>query len=149
MAKIYYKVGIIASIIIVTGGMLTFAMAWRSIGFTEDFLSSWLSSFALCVLCVAPLGSVISVLVNKVLQRVLPANTSAVRLNTIFGLCMALIMESIMACVTTWHLTAAANIHDFISLWSSVLLTALPIGIVISIVLSLIIKPRLQLFWNS
>jgi len=149
MAKIYYKVGIIASIIIVTGGMLTFAMAWRSIGFTESFLSSWLSSFVLCVLCIAPLGSVISVLVNKALQRVLPRNTSAVKLNTIFGLCMALIMESIMACVTTWHLTSAATMNDFVSLWSSVLLTALPIGIVISIVLSLIIKPRLQLFWNS
>lgn len=149
MAKIYYKIGIIATIIIVTGGMLTFAMAWRSIGFTEDFLSSWFSSFVLCVLCIAPLGSVISVLVNKSLLRVLPSNTSEVILNTYFGLCMALIMESIMAFVTTWHLTTTASINDFIRLWASVLLTALPIGIVISIVLSLIIKPKLQLFWNS
>ncbi|WP_372882491.1 DUF2798 domain-containing protein [Psychromonas sp.] len=149
MAKIYYKIGIIASIVIVAGGMLTFAMTWRSVGFSDDFLSSWLSSFALSVVCVAPLGSVISVLVNKALVRILPRNISKVKLNTIFGLCMALIMESIMACVTTWHLTTISTMHEFITLWYSVLLTALPIGIVISVVLSLIIKPKLQLFWNS
>jgi len=62
---------------------------------------------------------------------------------------MALIMESIMACVTTWHLTIASNVNEFITMWVSVLLTALPIGVVISIVLSLMIKPKLQLFWNS
>lgn len=149
MGKIYYKIGIIASIVIVSGGTLTFAMTWRSIGFIEGFFSAWLSSFALCVLCIAPLGSFISILVNKALVRLLPKNTNEMKFNFIFGLCMALIMESIMACVTTWHLTIASNVNEFITMWFSVLLTALPIGVVISIVLSLMIKPKLQLFWNS
>jgi len=37
VGKIYYKIGIIASIVIVSGGMLTFAMTWRSIGFIDGF----------------------------------------------------------------------------------------------------------------
>lgn len=149
MPKLYYKIGIIASIVTIAGGMLTFTMTWSSIGFSDNFIYSWLSSFALCVVCVAPLGSILSVLVDKFLVSTLPPNISQIKLNTIFGLCMAFVMESIMACVTTLNLTTTANMHEFITFWYSALLTALPIGIVISIVLSLIIKPKLQVFWNS
>lgn len=149
MAKGYYKIAIIASIVIVAGGMLTFAMTWKSIGFTNNFISSWLTLFALCVVCIAPIGGVISLLLNKALVLILPRNISKLKLNIIFGLFMALIMESIMACITTLHLATTANTHEFLMLWYSILLAALPIGIVIAIILSLFIKPKLEVFWNS
>lgn len=88
----------------------------------------------------------IALLINKILRALLP-DISTVQMNVIFGLCMAVIMESIMAVVTTINLNDFSDWHHFLSMWIASLLTALPIGIFFSIILSLIIKPKLELFW--
>lgn len=146
MSKIFTKILIIFSLVVVIGGTLTFAMTWRNLGFGDDFLLSWLTSFALCVLCIAPIGGIISLLLNKGLTAILP-NISAIRMNILFGLCMAIIMETIMAAVTTVNLYGFDDVNHFIYLWIASLLAALPIGIMFSIIMSLIVKPKLTLFW--
>ena len=146
MLKNFKKILIIFSIVAVIGGTLTFVMTWNNLGFGDGFLRAWLSSFALCVICIAPIGGVIAMLINKILRAVLP-DISTVQMNVIFGLCMAVIMESIMAVVTTINLNDFSDWHHFLSMWIASLLTALPIGIFFSIILSLIIKPKLELFW--
>ncbi|MGP4969306.1 DUF2798 domain-containing protein [Psychrobacter aquimaris] len=146
MLKNFKKILIIFSIVAVIGGTLTFVMTWNNLGFGYGFLRAWLSSFALCVICIAPIGGVIALLINKILRAVLP-DISTVQMNVIFGLCMAVIMESIMAVVTTINLNDFSDWHHFLSMWIASLLTALPIGIFFSIILSLIIKPKLELFW--
>ncbi|WP_201595535.1 DUF2798 domain-containing protein [Psychrobacter vallis] len=146
MSNILKKILVIFSIVAVIGGTLTFVMTWNSVGFSDDFLAAWLSSFALCIVCIAPIGGVIAMLINKILRVLLPT-ISAVKMNIIFGLCMAVIMESIMAIVTTINLNDFADWNHFLYMWIASLLTALPIGIVFSIILSLIIKPKLEIFW--
>lgn len=146
MLKNFKKILIIFSIVAVIGGTLTFVMTWNNLGFGDNFLRAWLSSFALCVICIAPIGGVIALLINKILRALLP-DISTVQMNVIFGLCMAVIMESIMAVVTTINLNDFSDWHHFLSMWIASLLTALPIGIFFSIILSLIIKPKLELFW--
>ena len=146
MLKNFKKILIIFSIVAVIGGTLTFVMTWNNLGFGDGFLRAWLSSFALCVICIAPIGGVIALLINKILRALLP-DISTVQMNVIFGLCMAVIMESIMAVVTTINLNDFSDWHHFLSMWIASLLTALPIGIFFSIILSLIIKPKLELFW--
>ena len=145
MLKNFKKILVIFSIVAVIGGTLTFVMTWNNFGFGDGFLA-WLSSFALCVICIAPIGGVIALLINKILRALLP-DISIVQMNVIFGLCMAIIMESIMAVVTTINLNDFSDWHHFLSMWIASLLTALPIGIFFSIILSLIIKPKLELFW--
>lgn len=140
------KVSIIMSIVVLIGGSLTFAMTWKNIGFTNDFLVSWLSSFALSVICIAPLGGIVSVLLNKMLN-LLSSILSELKRNLVFGLCMALIMECVMATVTTINLHGYSSKEEFFVFWWPSLITALPIGIIFSIILTLIIKPRLELFW--
>ena len=103
MPKLAQKILIIASIIATLGGTLTFLMTWRSIGFSDTFVTSWLSSFALCVLCIAPLGGVISYALNRTINAVLP-NFSSLQKNITFGFGMAFIMEAIMGAVTTMNL---------------------------------------------
>lgn len=146
MLKTFEKILIIFSIVAVIGGTLTFVMTWNNIGFGDGFLYAWLSSFALCVACIAPIGGVIAMLINKILRALLP-DISAVQMNVIFGLCMAVIMESIMAVVTTMNINDFSDWHHFFYMWMVSLLTALPIGIFFSIILSLVIKPKLEIFW--
>lgn len=147
MPKLAQKILIIASIIITLGGTLTFLMTWRSIGFSETFVTSWLSSFALSVLCIAPLGGVISYALNRTINAVLP-NFSSLQKNITFGFGMAFIMEAIMGAVTTMNLRGYES-SVFASQWSAAFLAALPVGIVFSIVMSLVIKPRLETFLAS
>lgn len=146
MLKNFKKILVIFSIVAVIGGTLTFVMTWNNLGLGDGFLRAWLSSFALCVICIAPIGGVIALLINKILRALLP-DISTVQMNVIFGLCMAIIMESIMAVVTTINLNDFSDWHHFLSMWIASLLTALPIGIFFSIILSLVIKPKLELFW--
>lgn len=85
-------------------------------------------------------------LINKVLTVILP-NVSSVKMNIVFGLCMAVVMESIMAMITTINVNGFSDWNHFIYVWVASLLIALPIGIMFSIILSLMIKPRLEIFW--
>lgn len=147
MPKLAQKILIIASIITTLGGTLTFLMTWRSIGFSETFVTSWLSSFALSVLCIAPLGGIISYALNRTINAVLP-NFSSLQKNITFGFGMAFIMEAIMGFVTTMNLHGYES-SVFASQWSAAFLAALPVGIVFSIVMSLVIKPRLETFLAS
>lgn len=142
------KICIIAAIVIVIGGSLTFAMTWKNVGFHNDFFITWLGSFALCVVCIAPIGSTISVLLNKAVNYSLP-RASALNRNLTFGLIMAILMESIMAVVTTFKIYGLINISKFVGFWLASLVAALPIGILFSIILTLIIKPRLEIFWSK
>ena len=146
MPNLLKKILIIFSIVAVIGGTLTFVMTWKSIGFSPDFLTYWMKSFALCVVCIAPIGGVIAMLINKLLTLILP-NISTVKMNIIFGLCMAVVMESIMAGITTANVNGFSDWNHFIYVWIASLLTALPIGIMFSIILSLLIKPKLEIFW--
>lgn len=140
------KISIIFIIVVTAGGALTFVMTWRNIGFVDGFFISWITSFALCVFCIAPIGGIIAMLINKSLQLLLP-KTSPTQRNILFGLCMALIMECIMSVVTTYNLSGFSSSAHFISVWFASLVAALPLGVLFSILLSVVIKPKLAIFW--
>lgn len=141
------KISIIILLVSVIGGSLTFVMTWRNIGFGDEFLSSWMTSFILSLCVLAPLGAVVSIMLDKLIYAILP-QLSKLKHDILFGLSMAIVMEAVMALVTTLNLKGFLNFEVFFGFWSQTLLTALPLGILISIILSLIIKPRLELFWN-
>ncbi|MEP7730553.1 DUF2798 domain-containing protein [Marinomonas primoryensis] len=140
------KISIVASLVIAMGGTLTFLMTWRNIGFADHFMGAWLSSFALCVLCIAPIGGILSYLVHHLVNAILPRLSSMQR-NIVFGLIMAIIMESVMAVVTTINLYGFLERGAFLNSWTTTLMSALPAGIVFSILMSIVIKPKLTAFW--
>ena len=146
MSKKVQKIAIIISFIMVIGGLLTFLMTWRNIGFSHHFIGAWLSSFAWCVLCIAPIGGVISIVTNSLVNKVFYA-LSRTQKNIVFGLVMAVIMESIMAIVTTINLHGFLLPSEFVDYWGATFISALPAGLIISVLMSLVIKPRLAVFW--
>ncbi|MGO2512072.1 DUF2798 domain-containing protein [Marinomonas polaris] len=146
MSKKVQKIAIIVSFVIAIGGSLTLLMTWKNIGFTDGFMGAWLSSFALCVLCIAPIGGVIAFMINRLVNLVFPS-LSSVKKNIVFGLIMAVLMESIMAVVTTMNLHGFMVLKDFIDFWLVTFVSALPAGLAISVLMSLVIKPKLAAFW--
>lgn len=146
MSKIVQKIGVIASLVITFGGFLTLLMTWKNIGFTDGFIGAWLSSFALCVLCIAPIGGVIAFTINRLVTLIFPS-FSSVKKNIAFGLVMAVMMESIMAVVTTINLHGFMLIKEFVDFWLATFVSALPAGLAISVLMSLVIKPKLAAFW--
>ncbi|WP_137170263.1 DUF2798 domain-containing protein [Marinomonas sp. FW-1] len=146
MSNKVQKIAVIVSLVIAIGGSLTFLMTWRNIGFTQDFMTSWLSSFALCILCIAPIGGVIAFMVNRLVNMLFPS-LSSMKQNIVFGLIMAVLMESIMAVVTTVNLHGFLALKDLINFWIATFMAALPAGLAISVLMSLVIKPKLAAFW--
>lgn len=147
MPNLAKKILTIAPLIIVMGGTLTFLMTWKSIGFSDEFISSWLTTFTLCVLCIAPLGGLISYALHRSINSALP-NFSEIQKNIIFGFGMALIMEAIMGVVTTFNLHGFGS-PLFASQWFAAFITALPVGLLFSVMMALFIKPRLEAFLAS
>ncbi|WP_249344514.1 DUF2798 domain-containing protein [Marinomonas sp. CT5] len=133
-------------LVVAIGGSLPFLMTWNNIGFSAGFISAWISSFALCVLCIAPIGGVIAFLVNRLVDLIL-TNLSSLRKNVAFGVIMAVVMESIMAVVTTVNLHGFIQLSELVSFWLTTFVSALPAGLVISVLMSLVIKPKLATFW--
>lgn len=146
MSKNAQKIGVIAGLVIIIGGFLTLLMTWKNLGFSDGFMGAWLSSFALCVLCIAPIGGVIALIINH-LVNLLFSRLSPVKRNIVFGLLMAVLMESIMAVVTTVNLHGFMMLKEFVDFWLATFVSALPAGLVISVLMSLVIKPKLAAFW--
>jgi hypothetical protein len=146
MSKNVQKIGVIAGLVIIIGGFLTLLMTWKNLGFSDGFMGAWLSSFALCVLCIAPIGGVIALVINRLVNLLFP-RLSSVKRNIVFGLLMAALMESIMAVVTTVNLHGFMMLKEFVGFWVATFVSALPAGLVISVLMSLVIKPKLAAFW--
>lgn len=146
MSKNVQKIGVIFGLVVTFGGFLTLLMTWKNIGFTDGFIGAWLSSFALCVLCIAPIGGVIAFIINRLVNLIFPS-LSSVKKNIVFGLVMAVMMESIMAVVTTINLHGFMLIKEFVDFWLATFVSALPAGLAISVLMSLVIKPKLADFW--
>ena len=146
MSKNVQKIGVIFGLVVTFGGFLTLLMTWKNIGFTDGFIGAWLSSFSLCVLCIAPIGGVIAFIINRLVNLIFPS-LSSVKKNIVFGLVMAVMMESIMAVVTTINLHGFMLIKEFVDFWLATFVSALPAGLAISVLMSLVIKPKLAAFW--
>ncbi|NRA53039.1 MAG: DUF2798 domain-containing protein [Gammaproteobacteria bacterium] len=142
------KILVIASIITVVAGSLTGIMTYVNLGFTAQFYLNWLTSFALAVCVMLPSGYVMIRLVSALVAKAF-SSLSQLKQNIMIGLMMALIMESIMAACTAANTIGFAELELYFVAWRNGLLTALPIGLVLSVLMTLTIKPKLEKFMAS
>lgn len=147
MPKLLKKIAIILSLITTIIGSLTFVMTYMNIGFGNDFLSQWLTSFLLAATTMAPLGFVMVAIISKLVTMVMPKASEAKR-NLAVGIAMAFVMEGSMALVTTMNNlgfpATAERIYPWLQEWGQAFLVALPLGLVIGLIMSIFIKPRLE-----
>lgn len=135
------KLGIIAAMIVTMSGLMTSVMTYATLAEGRAFIDAWLPIWLRAAVVIAPLGFALMYLVNALLGLLLPAVGEGVR-KVLVGLTMAVVMESIMASVTTVQLYGLAN--GFAAFWADAMLAALPVAAGMSLVMTFLIKPRLD-----
>lgn len=139
---LYQKILVITALMSLIGGTLTGIMTYTNVGIRESLWSDWLSSFGVAVL-VMPTGLLFMTLVTTFLQRIMP-NASKALHQLITGLAIALLMESILAASTTANLLGFGNMAAFVGAWQHAFIAALPFGLFIALMMSFILKPKLE-----
>ncbi|BCE01369.1 DUF2798 domain-containing protein [Marinicellulosiphila megalodicopiae] len=142
------KTLVIASLILTFSGTITAIMTFSNTGLTSQFLPNWLKAFGLSALIMAPCGALFSFLLHKLVTKTFK-RTSYLIQNLIFAVFMAFIMESIMAAMTAATNVGFNSITIFTSAWINGVLWALPLGLVLSVLMSTTIKPKLEKYLAS
>lgn len=142
------KIVILLPVAMLMVGLFTGIMTSVSILPEQAFIPTWLKAFSFAFLIMLPMGGVLFYFANKVVQRVF-ASLSDVQRNLIHGLSMAFIMETILALVTTVNNRGFMAFDLFLKEVSLSLLAALPIGIAMACLMSLVIKPKLEAHLSS
>ncbi|MGR5269194.1 DUF2798 domain-containing protein [Vibrio astriarenae] len=145
---ILYKVTLIAGMMTLIGGTLTGAMTYMNLGYSSTFFSEWGSAFITTALVMMPIGFALMTAMTTLANRYL-AGVSENKRNLLVGITMAVIMESIMAFTTTVNNMGWVGNTDFTAQWGQSLLTALPIGLVLMMTISMTIKPKIEHFLRS
>ncbi|MGJ8646672.1 MAG: DUF2798 domain-containing protein [Marinomonas colpomeniae] len=145
---LYQKILILACLMSFVGGTLTGIMTYMNVGFRESFWIDWLSSFAIAVLVMAPAGLLFMTLISKLLQMLFP-NARKIFHQIMTGVFMAFVMESILAVSTTANLTGFTNTEVFITAWQQAFIAALPFGLFMGLMMSLVLKSKLEKFMAS
>ena len=125
------------------GGFFTGLMTYVNIGLSQDFLGNWGRSFAMAMLVMAPIGGLLMVFIDKAVKALF-SRLSMKKQNLIFGLCMALCMQTILASITAFNTVGLAQWDSFFIAIGSALLAALPLAFVMAVVMGTIIKPILD-----
>ncbi|MEP4888553.1 MAG: DUF2798 domain-containing protein [Aliiglaciecola sp.] len=124
---------------------ITAIMTYTNLQPTQSFLNSWINSYIFALVVMLPTGGLIFIAMNKLVELLFSTRTQ-MQQKLLHGVFMAVVMESVMAMVTT-----VVN-HDYITfaqysrLMLSSFLYALPIGLGFSCLMVFVIRPKLQRF---
>lgn len=145
---LYQKILVVIGMMTLMAGTLTGVMTYMNTGFNESFYLQWLQAFLTAAFVMAPVGFTTMSLLTIGIKRLLP-NASETKRNLVIGLLMAVIMESLMAFTTTATTLGFADSALFFTGWLSGFLAALPVGLVLMVVVSATIKPKVERFLKS
>ncbi|MDT4859099.1 hypothetical protein FQZ97_935980 [compost metagenome] len=126
---------IMPTICLILSGLIT----WLNLGWVDGFFGRWMLAFV-TALPVMPVG----LLTLLALDRVLAPRLSAwprVAVQVVLALCAAVVMELLMASAVT--LSNQGLSAAFPGQWLAAFLRSLPAGVVISLLMAFVIKPRL------
>lgn len=141
MNKILTKVSLLAAMLLTLTGLMTAVMTYAGLPDGQRFIDAWLPVWMRAALVIAPLGFALMYLMSKAISIVFP-NMAAGKQKILLGASMALLMESMMASVTTLQLHGWGA--GFGGYWVSILIAALPVAVAMSLAMTFFIKPRLD-----
>jgi hypothetical protein len=139
------KILVIITMVMVLGGLFTGILTYSNIGFTDVFVRQWALSFVQAVCVLFPMGVGVMWVINKMVEAFF-SDFSAVHKNLIFGLGMAICMEAIMALSTTYSNIGIRDLALFSEAFLASYLMVLPVALILSPVMTLLIKPKLEVF---
>ena len=140
-----YKILLLLALMSVMGGLFTGIMTYSSIGYTDTFLTDWLSAFLLAAVTVMPAGFFIMTLLTALAAKLLPGLNEQQR-NLVIGVSMAVIMESLLALTTAFHHVGFIEPVAFLNAWFNGLIAALPVALLAMVTITMTIKPKIERF---
>lgn len=135
------KVSIALAIILSFTGITTAAVTFYKMSGTQSFWIEWFAIWMRAAFVMVPIGLLILAGVNKVIDLAVP-NTAEMPRKYIQSLIMPLVMGSLMAGVATLQLHGWSG--GFWTFWSSAMIPALPIAFLVGIMMTFVIKPKLD-----
>jgi hypothetical protein len=142
------KIGIVFSMMSVVAGTLTGIMTWANLGFSDAFMTSWGRSFVMALVVMMPVAGLLIALIGALVKRALSTLT-AFQQNLITGLVASVIMQSLMAVITAFNAVGFSNWGTYLTAWSTAFVTAFPVGLALALILTTLIKPRLEVLLKS
>lgn len=126
---------VMPTIALILSGVIT----WINLGWVDGFAARWMFAF-LTALPVLPLGLITLLTLERVLLprlRLLPKLMAGV----VLALCTATVMETLMASAVT--LSNHGLGPDFASQWAVAFWRSLPVGVLIGLLMTFVVKPRM------
>lgn len=140
------KLVVLFSIMCTLIGTITAVMTYVNLSSSQAFLTTWLNAFVFAVFVMLPLGGLIFVTLSKVINKYF-STWSAIQKKLIQGVFMAIVMESIMAIVTTVINHEYQALWQFLTLIATSFIYALPVGLAFAVLMSLVLQPKLEQFF--
>lgn len=142
------KVLLVITMVTLLGGLFTGILTYSNIGLSDTFVRQWAWSFVQAVCVLFPLGVGVMWVMNKLVAAFF-TGFSTLNKNLIFGLGMAIIMEAIMALSTTYSNIGIGDMQCFGKAFLASYLMVLPVALVLSPLMTLLVKPKLDAFLAS
>lgn len=134
---------IIATAISLITFLISGVMTYVNLGEGQGFIMAWLNAFAHAVVLMVPSGFVLMLFTGKLVELLAP-DLPVLAKRLLVGLLMAISMESLIAVSNTLTNVGFQDIQSFLLTWAGSFITALPIGFVISLFMTFIVKPRID-----
>ena len=145
---IYQKILVMLSIMTTVSGSLTLLMTYLNKGFSQTFFFDWGSSYLIAMFVMAPTGITAMFLFSRAIDSLIPNAADLIK-KLITGLLMALVMESVMSATTTANNIGFSDSTVYFDAWLHGFLGSLPLGLVIAMSMTFLVKPRLEKFMHS
>ena len=136
------KIAIALSVMAPVAAILTGVMTWANTGFGNAFLADWSVSFLKALFVLMPFALIVMGLLARVIEAALP-KLSPLGQNIVLGVIMAFVMQSLMAVITAGTTAGFGDTQIFAGLWWNALVTSFPVGLVMALVMTTLIRPRL------
>lgn len=137
------KIAIVLAVFTLIGGPLSGVATWANVGLNDSFLSNWWWSFVKSLVVMLPAAWLIMFVVDGFSERYLSA-WKGLKRKLISGIIFGFMMQGVVTAVTTASNVGFNPLSDYLSAWAVGFATALPIGVTISIVMTIWIRPRLE-----
>lgn len=142
------KMAVVLTVLSIVAATITGIMTWANIGLSCSFFYVWASSFATAIFVMMPLAMLMVTLLTKLIQRYL-SSLSLLNQNLLIGFCMALFMQSVMAFITTFNAVGYSSLATFTPYLLHALIISFPVGLAFALLMTTVIKPRLEAYIKS
>lgn len=136
---------VVLAVFTLIGGPISGITTYANLGFTPTFMSDWRSSFFKSLLVMLPAAFLLMLIVDKFIKRLF-LTLSPFSQNIINGLIFGTLMQGVVTAVTTANNVGFTSVAAFVPAWLQGFASALPLGIVISLLMTTVIKPRLEAY---